>query len=331
MENNKEMIKAFLDSRGYSNNFEILNDDDKIPFKCVGCGNCCKKRDENSIILYPHDIYLIAKNKNITTSELLFRYCDFCIGTNTYLPVTTIKTENGDCIFLNKGKCSIQEHKPATCALFPLGRAASNVTNEIIYFLQKDEVCGLSENTVTLKEWKEKYKLIESEKAISLFEEHLTSILDTFDLKNLKNASEKDFVDLQSMLTRIMYNYDITEAFEEQFEEQMNDIYGFLLGFAHKNEHLNLLKAKIDKEKFLRFMEKQHEMVVKELKKTHNELEVAVYEITYQLYKDESDNKIAQELKQFIKEHTENKKNGIISEKLQKKIIEKYAEYKNIK
>jgi len=331
MENNKEMIKEFLDSRGYSNNFVILNDNDKIPFKCVGCGNCCKNRDENPIILYPYDIYLIAKNKNINTEEFLFKYCDFCIGTNSYLPVTTIKAINRDCIFLDKGKCSIQEHKPATCALFPLGRATSNKTKEMIYFLQKDEVCGLSEDTITLKEWKEKYKLIESGKAISLFEKHISIMVETFELKNLKNASEKDFVDLQSMLTRIMYNYDITKAFEEQFEERMNDIYGFLVGFSYKNEHLNLLKAKIDKEKSLKFMEKQHKMVIKEMEKSQNKLEIEVYKIAYQLYKDESNNTKAQELHQLIKEHTENKKNEYIDEGLQKKIIEKYAEYKNIK
>lgn len=118
-------------------------------FKCDGCGNCCKNRDD--ILLNAHDIYRIRKYLNITFDEFLGTYCETYIGRTSKLPIVRLRAEP-ICVFLMHRKCLIQEAKPSVCALFPLGRYTTNKPWKTTYFLQNIE-CGTKDQVNQVEDW----------------------------------------------------------------------------------------------------------------------------------------------------------------------------------
>ena len=129
----KEMGKDSPDGEA-----RIVKLDDTIKFKCKRCGKCCSGRSD--IILNPFDVYRIAKVMNITTHEVIQKYCIVYCGENSCLPIITLKEdERGLCpflkFFITEGKfgCSINDSKPGACIMHPIGvvRVVDKTTNDI--------------------------------------------------------------------------------------------------------------------------------------------------------------------------------------------------------
>jgi len=83
-------------------------------FKCVRCGNCC--RIHGIVRLKSHEIDEISAHLGMSSSEFIEK--------NTELSedrTCLILKERADesCIFLDDGKCSVNQVKPAQCRDFP--------------------------------------------------------------------------------------------------------------------------------------------------------------------------------------------------------------------
>ncbi len=131
-----EALKS-MDKDSPDGEARIVELDDTIKFKCKRCGKCCSGRSD--IILNPFDIYQIAKATNITTIEVIQKYCTIHCGINSCLPIVTLKEdERGLCPFLKffttEGKfgCSINNSKPGACIMHPIGvvRTVNKITND---------------------------------------------------------------------------------------------------------------------------------------------------------------------------------------------------------
>lgn len=159
----KELKKALKEMRGID--VELLRKDSSFRFECDMCGKCCTSSTIDSILFKPYDIYKIAKGLNIKTEEVLDKYAEFYIGGQSGFPIIRmLSNKNGICHFLkkagNKSLCGINDFKPGSCSLYPLGRAIVTNKNtnenkdeqEVIYFLQ-DVNCGFKNKQNTVDSW----------------------------------------------------------------------------------------------------------------------------------------------------------------------------------
>ena len=159
----KELKKALKEMRGID--VELLRKDSSFRFECDMCGKCCTSSTIDSILFKPYDIYKIAKGLNIKTKEVLDKYAEFYIGGQSGFPIIRmLSNKNGICHFLKKygntALCGINEFKPGSCSLYPLGRAVTTNKNanenkdekEIVYFLQ-DVNCGFKNKQNTVDSW----------------------------------------------------------------------------------------------------------------------------------------------------------------------------------
>lgn len=134
----------------------VVKDSDTFNFRCTCCGACCRNRED--ILLNAFDITRIQKYLSISFEELLKKYLELYIGSESRLPIIRIRPmgQNRICPFLLKGKCRIHEVKPTVCALFPLGRVSARNDKtgleETIYCLQKI-TCGASDKSNQVGEW----------------------------------------------------------------------------------------------------------------------------------------------------------------------------------
>ena len=140
-------------------------------FHCDQCGDCCRHRTD--ILLTPFDLNRIARHLGTKPQEVVERYCIVYVGESSRFPLVLLKAVGKDeaCPFLKDNRCSIHQHKPTVCALFPLGRAmiydrkadsGSRQERKLFYFLQ-DIRCGTKDETHTVKEWLGEFDLADSE------------------------------------------------------------------------------------------------------------------------------------------------------------------------
>ena len=105
-----------------------------IKFKCQGSGKCCVSRGNYGFVyLSKKDIFNFSKYFNISITSFKNKFCQF---TNGYLHLKEIN-KNGDCIFLNKKKCSVYSSRPIQCRTWPFWNENINPkkwNNEIINF-----------------------------------------------------------------------------------------------------------------------------------------------------------------------------------------------------
>lgn len=91
-------------------------------WNCKGCKNsCCRK---NIVPLSKEDVLRIIK----VIPNIMY-FVDFVpteyapkgevVKGNKYKGVLVLKHENGGCVFLKDNRCSIHEHRPRACRLYP--------------------------------------------------------------------------------------------------------------------------------------------------------------------------------------------------------------------
>jgi uncharacterized protein len=100
---------------------------------------CCTNME---IFLNPFDILQIAFKNNMTTSEVIDKYVLFLENKETGLTRPILKSARiGLCTFNENKLCTIHDHRPLSCRLFPLARIDGE------FYLQQAEFCkGLKEN-----------------------------------------------------------------------------------------------------------------------------------------------------------------------------------------
>lgn len=210
-----------------------LKPGDTFQFECEMCGNCCRKREE-PIIITGVDIFRIAKALNVQTADILSKHTEFYIGDNSHLPVVVLKERlDGSCSFLRKGKCSIQQNKPAVCALYPLGRFYNGQENKFHYFMNP-HTCQASHKTGkdwTLQEWMDLFGLKESEEMTMEWDRLL------FGLSAVTHRMKKEDINgklLNILLIALYVGYDTNYPFIDQVRLHMEKMKKFFTSEFHK-------------------------------------------------------------------------------------------------
>lgn len=191
-----------------------LSEDDYFEFGCIQCGECCRNRYD--ILLNPYDLYKIAKYLNMRIIDVIDKYCEIYIGSDSKMPVVRARPKiyNAVCSFLRNGKCSIHSAKPTVCALYPLGRAASP-DGGMIYFTQGGS-CNANSTPIKVKDWIEMFNLKESELPAKLWSQTLVKLSLSKRKFKIKPQIEEQ---LNNELVNILYlSYDTTQDFLPQFK-----------------------------------------------------------------------------------------------------------------
>lgn len=131
---------------------------------CKGCFACCQKMGQ-SIVLDPLDIYHLTTELRMTFEQLLAEAIELNVVDGVILPNLAMTGEREACYFLNKdGRCSVHEHRPGICRLFPLGRFYEN--HDFKYFLQIHECKNPNKTKVKVKKWIDAPNLQENKKYV---------------------------------------------------------------------------------------------------------------------------------------------------------------------
>ena len=197
---------------------QVLRSKDTFDFKCNECGKCCRNRED--ILLTPYDIYRLAKHLELKPIEVFDKYCETYIGSMSKLPVVRLKPKiHGNvCPLLRNGKCSVHIAKPVVCALFPLGRFASDKEKDKIKYILQDNIrCGSKGTRHTVQEWLAEFDIAESEKSMRLWSDILSYAVKFMSKIDKMSDKLKQLV-LNVFLNAIYLAYDIEQDFFTQFE-----------------------------------------------------------------------------------------------------------------
>ncbi len=87
-----------------------------LRFECQpDCGKCCTQQErEGSVFLEPEDIERLAKHLGMTSRAFATEYT-----TSDYGELELAIVENGDCRFLDLGRCTVYEARPSQCRTYP--------------------------------------------------------------------------------------------------------------------------------------------------------------------------------------------------------------------
>ena len=141
-------IKEISDGRLYSSGDMVKAD----CHDCKECSDCCRGMG-NTIILDPMDIWRVHRGIKKDFSALLREnYIELSVVDGMILPNLKMDAVRDACPFLNKeGRCSIHDHRPGLCRLFPLGRYYEK--SGFKYFIQIHECSKKDRGKVKIKKW----------------------------------------------------------------------------------------------------------------------------------------------------------------------------------
>jgi uncharacterized protein len=139
-----------------------LSAEDRVNFHCgkeLDCfTSCCR---DVSIVLTPYDVLRMKRALHLDSSEFLSRYTIFGL-TEKKLPLVLLRmnAEDKRCGLVTPEGCSIYQHRPWACRMYPLGVARpdnSRPGETGFYFLIHEDVCHghgqQNGNGCTVREW----------------------------------------------------------------------------------------------------------------------------------------------------------------------------------
>ena len=191
---------------------------DPLRFECapdVPCFNeCC--RDLNQF-LTPYDILRLKNHLGLSSGEFLEQYTTQHIGPESGLPIVTLRPKGGHdriCPFVSPGGCTVYDHRPSSCRIYPLvrGLARSRQSGEIreqFMVLQESHCLGFKEGgKQTAQQWMDGQEI----KIYNQINDKLMQII------SLKNRLRPGPLDLKSRHLFHTALYDL-DNFRSQIEK----------------------------------------------------------------------------------------------------------------
>ena len=191
---------------------------DPLRFECspnVPCFNeCC--RDLNQF-LTPYDILRLKNHLGLSSGEFLEQYTTQHIGPESGLPIVTLRPKGGHdriCPFVSPGGCTVYDHRPSSCRIYPLvrGLARSRQSGEIreqFMVLQESHCRGFKEGgKQTAQQWMDGQEI----KIYNQINDKLMQII------SLKNQLRPGPLDLKSRHLFHTALYDL-DNFRSQIEK----------------------------------------------------------------------------------------------------------------
>lgn len=184
------------------------------------CGNCCRNRRE-AILMTGADIFRAAKALGVSVEAVLPKNFETYVGEDSHVPLYVLAERlDGSCRFLRKGRCLIQQDKPAVCALFPLGRFFDTRDNSFHYFMNPSGCNTGSANgkTWALEEWLDEFHICDTEAMTAVWHKLLTRLAEV----TCRMKKEDICGDLLEDLRRVLYlGYDTSAPYIEQVEARI--------------------------------------------------------------------------------------------------------------
>ncbi|MBW2634202.1 MAG: YkgJ family cysteine cluster protein [Deltaproteobacteria bacterium] len=192
------------------NEFRPLSPDDTFRFSCnrtVACFNACC-RDLNQF-LTPYDILRLKTGLALTATEFLGQYTTRHTGPETGLPIIALKplTASGlACPFVTPSGCSVYEHRPSSCRIYPIARAISRsretgLIGEHCALLKEPHCLGHQQKkTQTVREWV-------SDQELDIYNEFNDMLMEIIALKNRRGSDPLD-IKLQLQFHTALYDLD---------------------------------------------------------------------------------------------------------------------------
>jgi Fe-S-cluster containining protein len=184
--------------------YRSIKMEDTFHFSCTGCGKCCHGRHKD-IILTGYDFFLLRKTLGISSKELATQYCDAHVGTTSKFPFFSLAMKyDGSCKFLSsEGKCLVHDGKPASCALFPIGRSFSwtlKTSEQIVEYKLTGNTrnCKGDKVPVKLSDWLKQYNISPGAEEVISYTEGIVDLRNTDFIK--KYSANYDKLDTKAMI-----------------------------------------------------------------------------------------------------------------------------------
>lgn len=206
-------------------NIMPLSLEDTFRFSCskdIPCFNeCCRDLQQ---FLTPYDILRLKNCLGIQSGLFLKQYTARHTGPESGLPVITLKTDGSKlkCPFVTPSGCSVYNHRPSSCRMYPLARVVSRSreTGEVTeqYMLIKESYC-LGHNqgkTWTIRQWEEG-------QGVGIYNKMNDLLMEIISLKNRLMPGRID-VKSEYFFYMACYNLDIfrSHIFEKGILDNLN-------------------------------------------------------------------------------------------------------------
>lgn len=126
-------LRRRIDRLVHANSASLVPDILTSRFSCIRCGWCCQRnfdiritedisRPSNAISIFPGDIRRIVRMTGCKWEEVAEpdRFSCLCEGDDVLAIGWILKRNNeGNCTFYSNGKCSIYDHRPVICRIYP--------------------------------------------------------------------------------------------------------------------------------------------------------------------------------------------------------------------
>lgn len=189
---------------------------DKIRFRCIRCGACCRNV-EGAVVIEAKDGYYLAKHLGVTVPEFYEKYTQMFLLEEVDFPIFTLKTGGKDnaCVFLKGKRCIVQNAKPRTCKMYPFWIHPDD-SGGFVYNLSTEQRHHPKGSLIRVKDWM-RDNLSEEDK--EFLSEEARAISEIAPLYNILQKSLKDNTTLiEKIIFYRHFLYDTDESFMPQFQ-----------------------------------------------------------------------------------------------------------------
>jgi hypothetical protein len=174
-----------------------------------------------SIVLDPLDIHRLVVHLNMPFEGLLGDKVELNIVDGVILPNLKMSADNNNsCTFLDtNGRCSIHEHRPGICRIFPLGRVYEN--NDFYYILQVNECPKENKSKIKVGKWIDTPNLKTNQKFISDWHYFIKNVGKI--VLDLGNDAVAKKINMEILQAFYMEKYNTDEDFYTQFYKRLSD------------------------------------------------------------------------------------------------------------
>jgi hypothetical protein len=188
---------------------------------CKGCSACCHGMGK-SIVLDPLDIHRLVAHFDMPFEGLLGDMVELNIVDGVILPNLKMSADNNNsCTFLaENGRCSIHEHRPSICRIFPLGRVYEN--GDFYYILQVNECPKENKSKVKVSKWVDTPNLKTNQKFISDWHYFIKDVGKTALESSDETLAKK--INMEILQAFYVEKYNEEEDFYTQFYKRLGDV-----------------------------------------------------------------------------------------------------------
>lgn len=198
-------------------NSKQVQPSDRIRFRCMRCGECCR-RVKGAVILESIDAYRLAKHLEISMTEVYEQYAEPFILDESGYPIFALKVKGDkqECVFLDGNRCSVRSARLRTCRLYPFWVEPTDGEGGMEYnycFERKHHPNGF---LIKVKDWMEDNLLPEDREYLA---EEYHTVTSLAPLLHKARRLGVDATSIQEVLLLYRYFlYETDQPFMEQFK-----------------------------------------------------------------------------------------------------------------